>query len=518
MSTSTRVIKNTTYLYIKMVITIFVSLYTTRLILNSLGASDFGVFHVVGGAIAMLGFLNSTLANATQRFMSYAEGEGKIEKKRCIFNVSVVLHVAIAIVTVLILVVAMYPLFNGIFNIEPDRVNAARIVYMSLIFSTVLTIINVPYDAVMNAHENMLYYSIVGVFESLLKLGVAFACVYTSGDKLIVYGILMACIPLITLSIMKVYCHRHYEECVIAPRRYWDGSLVKQISGFFGWNFLTAISSLFTAQGIGIVLNHFFGSVMNAAQGIAHQVNGALSNFSVNMMKALNPVIVKSAGAGNMNAMNRATIAGCKFSALLTMFFGIPLSIEVQYVLKIWLKDVPDWAAIFVVLQLVQSIITQMAASASTAVYAQGDIKAYAIWKSVMNAMPVFLTWIAFRLGGGPIWLYIPMIVVWAIGGNIVIIYYAKVKCGMQVKSYIKDVILPILGTALLMLLGGSLSVLFVNEGILRLIITCIATTTGMLATGWFFAITSEEKEQLFGVVKSVIIMKNKNNNNCQNR
>lgn len=503
MSTSTRVIKNTAYLYIKMGITMFVSLYTTRLILGSLGASDFGIFNVVGGAIAMLGFLNSTLAHATQRFMSYVEGEGKVEKKRSVFNVSVVLHFIIALATVILLLAAMYPFFNGIFNIESERIEAARIVYICLIFSTFLTIINVPYDAVMNAHENMLYYSVVGIFESLLKLGVAYACVFTSGDKLVLYGVLMACIPLVTLSVMKVYCHRHYKECVISPRKYWDGSLVKQISGFFGWNFLTAISSLFSAQGIGIVLNHFFGTVLNAAQGIANQVNGALSMFSGNMMKALNPVITKSAGAGNIEAMNRATIVGCKFSALLTMFFGIPLSIEVKYVLGIWLKEVPNWASTFVVLQLVQSIITQMANSASTAVYAQGDIKSYAIWKSIMNALPVFLTWAAFRLGGGPIWLYVPMIVVWAVGGDIVILYYAKRKCNLNMNEYLRRVLLPLLGTSLMMLIFGFLSFSFLQMSFQRLVITCFATTTGMFLSLTLFAMTKEEKNLLIGVIKT---------------
>lgn len=511
MSTSTRVIKNTAYLYIKMGITMFISLYTTRLILGSLGASDFGIFNVVGGAIAMLGFLNSTLANATQRFMSYAEGEGKLEKKRSIFNVSVVLHFVIAVITVLILFGAMYPLFNGIFNIEQDRIAAARIVYYSLVFSTVLTIINVPYDAVMNAHENMLYYSIVGIFESLLKLGVAFFCVYTSSDKLVIYGILMACIPLITLSIMKVYCHRHYEECVIAPRKYWDGSLVKQISGFLGWNFLTAISSLFSAQGIGIVLNHFFGTVLNAAYAIANQVNGALSMFSGNMMKALNPVITKNAGAGNIVAMNRTTIAGCKFSALLTMLFAIPMSIEVQYVLGIWLKEVPAWASLFVVLQLVQTIIIQMANSASIAVYAQGDIKYYAIWKSVMNVLPVIFTWIAFHLGGGPIWLYLPMIVIWSIGGDIVIVYYAGKNCGLKIGDYVKEVVMPIFGTAGVMLLGGGLSYCFLSTSFFRLVVTSIATTIGMLISLALFAITREERSVIISMINIKALKMRKN-------
>ena len=491
-------------MYVKMGITMFVSLYTTRLILASLGAADFGIFTVVGGAIAMLGFLNSTMTNATQRFMSYAEGEGGIEKKRAIFNVSIVLHIGIALATVVLLFVAMYPLFHGVLNIHPDRISSAYIIYYCLIFSTVLTIINVPYDAVMTAHENMLYYSIIGIFESIIRLGIAFVCVYTAKDKLIVYGVLSACVPLITLTIMKVYCHRHYEECVIAPFRYWNKSLVKQIAGFFGWNFLTAISSLFSAQGIGIVLNHFFGTVLNAAQGIAQQVNGALAHFSGNMMKALNPVITKNAGAKNINAMNLATLAGCKYSAILTMLFGIPLSLEIHFVLTSWLIEVPDWAELFVILQLVQSVLVQMADSASTAVYAQGDIKKYAIYKSIMNAMPVVLVWFAFRMGGSPVWLYLPMIVIWALGGDVVMLYFAKQKCGLNIVNYLQTVLLPIVCTALVMFLFGILSILLLEEGFGRLIVTCISTTLGMFISA-YYTISKKEKEQFVIFAKALI-------------
>ena len=184
--TANRVIKNTGYLYAKMAITMFVSLYTTRLILNSLGASDFGIYNIVGGAIAMLGFLNAAMAGATQRFMSFAEGEGKREKQKYIFNISIILHLLISLVVILVLIIAGFVFFNGILNIPADRIGAARVVYFSLIASTVLTVMNVPYDAVMNAHENMRYYAIVGILESFLKLAVAFVCVYAIGDKLIV--------------------------------------------------------------------------------------------------------------------------------------------------------------------------------------------------------------------------------------------------------------------------------------------------------------------------------------------
>ncbi len=505
MSTSTRVIKNTVYLYFKMGLTMFVSLYTTRLILASLGASDFGIYNVVGGVIAMLCFLNTTMANATQRFMSYAEGEGRLETKRTIFNVSVIIHLAIALATIIILLIAMYPLFNGIFNIEADRKIAAIVVYFCLIFSTVLTIINVPYDAVMNAHENMLYYSVVGIFESLLKLAVAYFCVYTSRDKLIIYGILMAFIPLITLTIMKIYCHQHYEECVFAPKRYWNGTTVKQISVFSGWNFLTAISSLFSVQGVAVLLNHYFGPILNAAQGVAGQVNGALAGFSTNLLKALNPVIVKSAGANDIYYMNRTALTGCKYSTLLMLFFSMPLILEVDYILGLWLEKVPEWANIFVILILARSILNQMANSFGTAIYAQGDIKKYSVAKSVLYIIPLIITWVAFFKGGGVMWLYIPMIIISDIGGGFCIIYYTNKKCDLKVEEYIKMVLLPISGTIIVMLLFGLCPVCLMTSGVWRLFLTVIATTLGMVLSGILFAVTKEEKHLLYGIIIGVL-------------
>ena len=187
---------------------------------------------MIAGTIAMLGFLNSTLAYATQRFMTYAEGEGNYNKQCKIFNISLVLHALIALVTALFQLGLMHPLFNGVLNIADGREFAARIVYLSMIFSTVITIVNATYDAVMNAHENMLYYAIIGIFESILRLAIAIYCVHTHHDKLIMFGLLSALVPLITLSIMKVYCHHQYSECKIAITKYFDYKLLKDISIF----------------------------------------------------------------------------------------------------------------------------------------------------------------------------------------------------------------------------------------------------------------------------------------------
>lgn len=502
MSTTSRVVKNTSFLYVKMGVTIIVSLYTLRILLASLGAADYGLFTIIGGAIAMLGFLNSTMANATQRFMSYAEGEGNLEEKKKIFNISLVLHVFISVLTCILLVVVSVPLFNGILNIQLERIYAAKIVYCCLIFSTMLTIVNAPYDAVMNAHENMLYYSIIGIFESLLRLSIAFYVVYTLYDKLIVYGLLMAMVPLITLTIMKVYCHRHYKECVIAPRRYWDSTLVKRIAKFSGWNFLTAVSSLFTFQGMGLVLNHFYGTFLNAAHGIAQQVNSQLSQFSVNMMKALNPVIVKNAGAGKIDMMNKATIAGCKFSTYIMLLFAIPLMVEMPYVLRIWLVEVPEWTVLFCILQIVVGIICQMAAAASSAVYAQGNIKCYAIYKSVMNLLPVIIAYISFALGGAPYWLYVPLVVVWGIGGDVVIVRYAQRLCGIPIMVFIKGVLARVMGVSVVMLLMGCCVKFFMDESFLRLLSCCILTTFGLLISLLSFGMSNEERSSVMELIR----------------
>lgn len=496
MTTGRRILKNTVYLYLKMGITGFISFYSTRLILSSLGASDFGIFNIIGGAIGMLGFLNSTMANATQRFISYAEGKGDIFDKTKIFNISIILHLCIAILTVLLLLIAMIPLFNGILNISPDRIIAAKVVYYSLIFSTFLTIVNVPYESVMNAHENMLYYSLIGIFEAFLRLIITFICVYTSFDKLIVYAVLVMIVPIITLSIMKIYCHKHYEECKLSPRKYWDNSILRQIASFSTWNFLTAISSLITAQGNGLILNHFFGTILNASQGIANQLNNYLSSFSLNMMKAFNPVIVKNAGCNNISAMNEVMLSGCKFSTYLIMFFSIPCTLEINYILKLWLGNVPEWTSTFCILVSVQTIITQMASSVSTAIYAQGNIKWYAIYKSLTNILPIIITYFSYRLGGEPYWLYIPMIIIWGVGGNIVILKFAKNNCQLKLKDYYKKVLLPVIEVASCMLIFGVISKIHVEYGFTRFIITFLSSSAGMFISLVFFGLTPFELKE----------------------
>lgn len=495
MSSSSRIIKNTGLLYLRMGITVFISLYSTRLILASLGEVDFGIFNVIGGSIAMMGFLNSTLTNATQRFLSYAEGKGDLSVQVKIFNISLILQIFIGVVTMVLLLGIMPLLFDKFLNLPPEKEWSAKIVYYTFVFSTFLTIINVPYDATLNAHENMLYYTLIGLLESGLKLAIAIVCVYIDTDKLILYSVLMASLPIITLTIMKIYCHSHYKECQIDIRKYWDINIVKKIASFSGWNFLTAISSLFTVQGLSVVLNHFFGSKLNAAQGIANQVNGQLSAFSTTMMKAINPVIVKKTANGSVESLSNVTFAGCKFSALITLLFAVPFIFKMKYILSTWLEDVPEWTMIFCQLQLIQTVIIQISNPIATAIYGNGDIRDYALYKSIMNILPLLMTIMAFFIGASPIWLYISLIVFMGIGGNIVILYYSKKMCEMSPLSYMKDVVIPVVATSIIMILCGFTDVvLFPEENLVSLILCCIFTSAGMMLSLSTIGLSKEEK------------------------
>lgn len=495
MSTANRVIKNTGYLYAKMGITMFVSLYTTRLILNSLGASDFGIFNIVGGAIAMLGFLNAAMASATQRFMSYAEGEGIKSKQKSIFNVSFVLHILISLLVGIALLIAGYFFFNGILNIPPDRIFAAQVVYGSLIISTMFTVMTVPYDAVMNAHENMLYYAIVGIIESFLKLAVAFACVYTTSDKLIVYGILMACIPLITLTIMRVYCHKHYEECTIAPKKYFDKGLMKEMTSFAGWNFLGSASSLIGNYGNGIVLNHFFGTVLNAAQGIANQLNGQLLVFSNNMLKALNPVITKTEGAKERQKMLQISATGCKFSFYMLAIFAIPAIIEMPYILKIWLKKVPEWSIIFAQCQVIRSLIESITSTLGTSIAAQGNIAKLNIYTCLINLLPIIIIFNLFNLGLPPIWMHIVNICIFGFLVAYIKIYFTRKNCNMPYSFFIKQVLKPCLIILILCYLFSIIPTILMKESFIRLIITLIISTTSIIILIISIGLNLEEKK-----------------------
>ena len=379
-STASRVFKNTGILYIRMAITVFISLYSTRLILGALGAEDFGIFNLVAGTIAMLTFLNTAMAAATQRFISHAEGAGEFHRTKQIFNVSIVLHFFIAIIIILLLQLASLFLFNGTLSLPAEKVGSAKFVYLCAAISMGFNILSVPDEAVINAHENMLLFAIISIIEAVLKMAIAIYLTYSaSDDSLIAYGFLTALSALLIYVFRRIYCHKKYPECRINIKKYYNHVVFKEMTGFAGWSFLGAASGIISQYGQGLVLNIFFGPIVNAAQAIAMQIAGQIGAFSHVMLKALNPVIVKSYGANNRTLMLNSVLTGSKFSFILFALFSIPAILDMKNILNVWLKDVPDYAVIFCQLLLVKNLTEQMVVIIPVSIAAKGDIKAFQI-------------------------------------------------------------------------------------------------------------------------------------------
>ncbi len=500
MSTSTRVVKNTGFLYAKMGITMFVSLYTTRLVLNALGASDFGIFNIVGGSIALLGFINSSMAGATQRFMSYAEGAGDMDRQVSIFNVSTILHIMSGMFAVVVFIIAGYFFFNGILVIPQERIHAAIIVYCSLIISTFFTMITVPYEAVLNAHENMKYYAIVGILESFLKLAVAFVCVYIWLDKLIVYGILMALIPFCTLTIMRIYCHKNYKECIIAPKRFYNSSLMKKMSSFAGWNFLRSAASITTMQGMAILLNMFGGVIVNAAHSIAIQIEGQLLVFSHNMIKAINPVMVKSEGAGNTQGMLSVATLGNKFSFAFYAIFAIPFFVETPYILNLWLGHTPAWTVVFVRFVLCRRTLNQLTITLPTCIDATGIIKMYALLSSFIWIFPLIVGYLLY-MRNFPIYTVYALLIIMEILLALVRIVFCHRLCGMDVTDYFLKTIFPsflITGVVLFVLYSIHLNI---DESFIRLLLIFAVGISLFVVTCFFVLFDNKDKETIMSFI-----------------
>jgi Na+-driven multidrug efflux pump len=497
MQAAHRVAKNTGILYARMLISIVLSLYSTRIILEALGVQDFGIFSLVAGAISMLGFLNASMTISTQRFMSFAEGKGDLEELKSIFNVSSILHFGIALAVSIILIILGFFYFRGILNIPPNRMYAAKAIYYLMIVSTFFTIITVPFDAVLNAHENMFYFAVNGVVESILKLTAALVIINVQdSDRLIIYGFLIMMVSLLVMLSKRIYCKNKYSETKLDFKKYYNKVLFREMSSFAGWNFLPTAILMITNYGMGIILNVFFGSLINAAQGIANQVFSQLTMFSSNLMKALSPVIAKSEGSGDRNRMLRFSSFGAKISFFLSMLFMSPFIIETPFVLKLWLIKIPNYSIIFCRLLLFQALIETILFSLSQSIDAEGNIKNVTIVRSVHNLIYLPFIYGLFYWGFKPVSMYYLMIVKSFLAG-VILLYFNKINCGLNIYKYLKDVIFPCFLSLITILLILFLSSYYLIESIVRLFINCFMSLIFSSLSFYYILLNKNEKEIL---------------------
>lgn len=500
-----RVLKNSGYLYFSMGLSMFVSLYSTRLILNALGSSDFGIFCIIGGAIGMLGFLNAAMSTTTQRFINYAEGEGKPEKQKSIFTVSISIHFLLSLIMIAIFEIAYFIFFDGILNIPPERVSSAKWIYQLMLLSTVLTIQTVPYNAIINAHENMRYLSIVGIFQTLMKLVSALIVVHIYTDKLILYGILTVFVSFIFMIILRIYCHQNYSECQFSIRKYYNKKLMREMTSFAGWGFINSSSSMFAQYGMGIILNSFFGTILSAAQGIANQISGQLMVFSRTMLTVINPIIGKKAGSNEITNMICISLFSSKMSFLTVAFFAFPFIIETPYILQLWLKNVPEWSVCFFRFEIVRNMLDQLTITLTSAINAEGQIKYYSILRGCSYFLPLPISLLLFYLGFSPYWFYIVWIFAWNGIGSIIILYYAHKNLNMLYIDFYNITLHPIILITIPTLSISGLFTIYMEESFLRLIIISCTTTIIFTISCWKFAFSSKEKTIILSAFMSLL-------------
>ena len=502
-----RILKNTLFLYIRMLLLMVTNLYTSRVILNALGVDDFGIYNVVGGIIVILSFLNSAMAGGTQRFLNVEMGKNNFEGLKQVFSTSIHIHLIVSICVLFIAETIGLWFLNTQMNIPNIRIEAANWVYQFSIATCIIGIMSVPYNATIIAHEKMSAFAYISIVEALLKLIVAFITSIYSADKLIFYAFLMLIVSIINRIIYKVYANNHFKECSPITWKK-DKQMMRQMLSFSGWSIVGNLSFILHTHGIGILINMFFSVAVNAAQGIANQVNSIVNQFVSNFLTALNPQVVKTYAAKELEIMHSLICRGCKMAFFLVSFFVIPIALEAPTILQLWLGIVPNYTVTFIRLILLITLINSFSYLLATAKGATGKIKIYQITLTLIGTLHLPFTWLAFKLGFGPEYsMYIYIIIVIIL--QIIRIWFVCISVRLSIKRFIYEVItkctLVLLISSLIpiilhLLLEPSLYATFI------IIFTSIITVT---LTIFYIGFTSKERN----IILTPIIKKFKRNN-----
>lgn len=433
-----RIAQNTLMLYFRMMLIMGVTLYTSRVVLEVLGVQDFGIYNVVGGVVVMFGFLNSAMSTATQRFFSFELGRKNFDQLRKLFSLAVTVHVLIALVILLLAETVGLWFLNHKLTIPPERMEAANWVYQFSIFTFMVNVMSVPYNAAILSHERMKVFAYVSVVEVLLKLAIVFALQWFGFDKLMLYAILVFGVSLTIRLIYQLYCTRQFTEC-----RYhfvWDRLLFKELTGFVGWNFLGRMAVIGRDQGGSFVLNSFFGVLVNAALGVATQLSAGIYTFVMNFQSAFQPQLVKSYAEGNLAAMFQLINRSSKLSFFL--FFPITLMMWTngEYLMRFWLGNVPEYAVLFVDILLIDLLISSISAPFWMSIFGIGKIRTFQIVDGSLMLLNLPLTYALIANDFPPqVYLYVRICITTCT--FMYSIYYLRKSVGFPVGEYMKGVI-----------------------------------------------------------------------------
>lgn len=449
-SENTRLIaKNTAMLYIRMLLIMAVTLYTSRVVLNVLGVEDFGIYNVVGGIVIMFSFLNGAMAQSTLRFLAFEIGRKDSEQLQKIFSLSVTIYIGIALIILMLAETVGLWFLNTQMNIPETRMSAARWVYQFSVFSFVVSVVQIPYNAVIIAHERMHVYAYISIAEALLKLLVVFMLTWISFDKLKLYGILVFVVTVLVALLYRGYSKRKFREC--RYRFVWDRALYKVLTGFAGWNMFGLVAWVCMGQGSNILLNLFFGPAVNAAKAISFQVNMAVTTFVNNFRIAVNPSIVKSFASGDLQYMDKLVFESAKYSYYLLLFLSLPLLLEMDFVLRLWLKVVPEYAVVFCRLALVISLIQTFDASFGIVFQAIGRIRENQLWSGLIYVLILPVSYLQLKLFPDipEVVFYVQLLLSFVVAFVVKVVLIRKMR-HISLRSYWRVLLVPVLKVTVL--------------------------------------------------------------------
>lgn len=500
-----RIAKNTLLLYFRMLFMMVVSLYTSRVVLNALGVEDFGIYNVVGGVVAMFSMLSGSLSAAITRFITYELGTGNKENLKKIFSSAMTIQLGLALLIILLAEAIGGWFLNVKMNIPADRMIAANWVFQFSIITFAVNLVSVPYNASIIAHERMSAFAYISILEAAGKLAIAFLITISPIDRLTFYAILMCAVALIVRFVYGTYCKRHFEEC--SYHFIFDKGLLKRMFSFAGWNFIGASSAVLRDQGGNVVINLFCGPTVNAARGIAFQVNNAISGFVTNFMTALNPQITKSYAAGDREYMMTLIYQGARLSFYMLLLLSLPVLVNTHYILSLWLKIVPEHAVLFVQLVLIFAMSESISNPLITAMLATGRIRNYQLVVGGLQMMNLPVSYVLLRLGLFPEIVIVVAIVIsqCCLAARLVML---RGMIGLSVRKYLKKVYLNVLAVTIMAAILPSLLTRVLEESFLNFVLLSLVAVICTGITIYYIGCNQAErqfiKDKIYKVVTKI--------------
>ena len=489
-----RIAKNTLLLYIRTIFLMLITLYTSRVILEQLGVDDYGIYNVVGGVVAMFSVISSALSSSISRFITFELGKGDIKRLTTIFSTSVNIQLGLSAIILLIGETVGLWFINYKMNIPPDRIIAANWVFQCSILTFCINLISVPYNSCIIAHEKMSAFAYISILEAALKLLICYMLIVSPVDKLIAYSLLMLFVAILIRFVYGLYSARNFEECKY--RMCYEKDIVKEMTGFAGWSFFPNVAWIFNTQGVSVLINLFFGVALNAARGIASQVESAVMMFVRNFTTALNPQITKYYANGDKENMFLLMCRGTKFTYFLTLLMVLPLFLETEYVLQLWLKEVPTHTVIFVQLSIIGSIINNIGNTCYTACQATGNIKRYSIVVTTVGFLVFPLTWLGFKLGLPVESTYIIYILVY-ICVSIACMLMTRWLLQFPLSMFLRKALLPMVSTTVLSAILPVLLCTHMQSSFIRFLVICIVSVLSTCVVIYIIGLTQGEKDLL---------------------